>query len=271
MNASAWITPDWPAPANVRALSTTRQGGFSTGSFEGLNLAAHVDDDANAVERNRKWLRDAARLPAEPMWLQQVHGTTVWTDDSEPPGWAEAAAETKAQTSRGQGESGAASPPPIADASVTKVPGRVCAILTADCLPVLFCDVEGTTVAAAHAGWRGLVGGVLGTTVEAMRVSPSRLMAWLGPAIEPAAFEVGGEVLEQFVARDPTHAHAFERNQRGRWQADLYALARGELRRLGIERIYGGGFGTFADSSRFYSYRRDKRTGRMATLIWLER
>jgi YfiH family protein len=178
------------------------------------------------------------------MWLQQVHGTTVWAGDQ--PGAI----------------------PPVADASVATAPGSVCAILTADCLPVLFCDADGTRVGAAHAGWRGLVGGVLGTTIEALQVPASRLMAWLGPAIEPAAFEVGGEVLEQFVARDPSHAGAFERNERGRWQADLYALARGELRRLGIERVHGGGFGTFGDS-RFYSYRRDKRTGRMATLIWL--
>lgn len=240
----SWITPDWPVPANVRALSTTRHGGSSTGAFAGLNLAAHVEDDPEAVERNREWLRAAADLPAEPMWLQQVHGTTVWTGD-----------ETAAT-------------PPVADASIATVPGRVCAILTADCLPVLICDVDGTRVAAAHAGWRGLVGGVLGRTVEALQAPASRLIAWLGPAIEPAAFEVGGEVLEQFVARDPSHASAFERNERGRWQADLYALARGELRRLGVERIYGGGLGTFGDS-RFYSYRRDKRTGRMATLIWL--
>jgi len=245
MSAQPWITPEWPAPANVRALSTTRQGGFSVGPFGGLNLAAHVDDDPDTVARNRAWLREAARLPSEPMWLQQVHGAAVWTG-------AESAA------------------PPVADAAVSCAPGRVCAILTADCLPVLFCDVEGTTVGASHAGWRGLAGGVLEATFAAMRVPPSRLIAWLGPAIEPAAFEVGGEVLEQFVARDPAHARAFVRNERGRWQADLYALARGELRRLGIEQCYGGGFGTFADSTRFYSYRRDKRTGRMATLIWLE-
>lgn len=240
----SWITPDWPAPANVRALSTTRQGGFSAGEFAGLNLAAHVDDEPDAVARNREWLRAAARLPAEPMWLQQVHGTTVWTGDD-------------------------SSPPPVADASIAVTPDRVCAILTADCLPVLFCDTDGTRVAAAHAGWRGLAGGVLGATVAALRVPASRLIAWLGPAIEPAAFEVGSEVLEQFVALDPSHASAFERNERGRWQADLYALARGELERLGVERTFGGGFGTVGDS-RFYSYRRDKRTGRMASLIWLD-
>ncbi len=263
MSAStpSWITPDWPAPANVRALSTTRHGGFSTGAFAGLNLAAHVDDDPRTVARNREWLRAAAGLPQEPMWLQQVHGTTVWS------GRAAEAAPPHASDPAISSMSAAA--PPVADASIATAPGQVCAILTADCLPVLFCDVDGTRVAAAHAGWRGLVGGVLGATVAALQVPGSRLLAWLGPAIEPAAFEVGGEVLEQFVARDSTHANAFERNERGRWQADLYALARGELRRLGVERISGGGFGTFGDA-RFYSYRRDQRTGRMATLIWLQ-
>jgi len=240
----AWIEPEWPAPSNVRALATTRQGGFSTGCFAGLNLAAHVDDDPEAVRRNRAWLRDAARLPAEPIWLQQVHGTTVWTG-------------------------GALHEPPIADASVTRSAGQVSAILTADCLPVLFCDLEGTVVAAAHAGWRGLADGVLGATAAAMNVPAAHLLAWLGPAIEPAAFEVGAEVLERFVARDSRHAQAFQKNERGRWQADLYALARGELQALGLERIYGGGFGTFGDATRFYSYRREKRTGRMATLIWM--
>jgi YfiH family protein len=241
---SAWIEPEWPAPSNVRALATTRQGGYSEGSFAGLNLAAHVDDDRKTVERNRAWLRETAHLPAEPIWLQQVHGTTVWTG-------------------------GTPHEPPVADASVTRATGQVSAILTADCLPVLFCDLDGTVVAAAHAGWRGLADGVLAATVEAMRVPGARLLAWLGPAIEPAAFEVGDEVLERFVARDPGHAQAFQKNARGRWQGDLYALARGELRALGIERVYGGGFGTFGDATRFYSYRRDKRTGRMATLIWM--
>jgi YfiH family protein len=240
----AWIEPEWPAPPNVRALATTRQGGFSQGPFASLNLATHVEDDHRAVERNREWLRESAGLPAEPMWLQQVHGTSVWIG-------------------------GRSEVPAIADASVAMSKNQVCAILTADCLPVLFCDIEGTVVGAAHAGWRGLVGGVLGATVEAMRVPTSRLLAWLGPAIEPAAFEVGDEVHDQFVARDARHSQAFQKNQRNRWQADIDALARGELRALGIERVYGGGFGTFADSARFYSYRREKRTGRMAALIWL--
>jgi YfiH family protein len=240
----SWITPDWPAPSTVRALSTTRLGGVSSGVYASFNLATHVDDDIAAVARNREYLRRAAALPAEPMWLQQVHGIQVWNG-------------------------GPSADPPIADASVTKSKQQICAILTADCLPVILCDVDGTTIAAAHAGWRGLVGGVLEQTVEAMSVAPSRLIAWMGPAIEAAAFEVGSEVLEQFTARDPAHSGAFQRNERGRWQADLYELARRELVSLGVEGVYGGEFGTFADSERFYSYRRAKQTGRMATLIWL--
>jgi polyphenol oxidase len=239
-----WITPDWPASTNVRALATTRQGGMSAGTYAGLNLATHVGDEPDAVRSNRRLLRQAAKLPAEPMWLQQVHGTNVWNG---------ACVES----------------PPIADASVAATAGQVCAILTADCLPVLFSDVDGTTIGAAHAGWRGLVSGVLEQTIKAMQVPPARILAWMGPAIEPGAFEVGGEVLEQFAKRDPRHSHAFQRNNRGRWQADLCALARGELANLGVERIYGGGLGTYADKQRFYSYRREKQTGRMATLIWL--
>ena len=242
--SNSFIRPEWPAPANVRALATLRQGGFSVGPYASLNLGTHVEDDPEAVKRNRAQLRAAAQLPSEPLWLQQVHGTTVWTG-------------------------GPTATPPIADASVTKTVGEVCAILTADCLPVLFCDVSGQVVAAAHAGWRGLVGGVIEATVAAMHVPPVQLMAWLGPGIETDAFEVGGEVVDQFVARHAAAQVAFARNARGRWQADLYALARIELRALGVERIYGGGFRTYADSERFYSYRREPRTGRMATLIWL--
>lgn len=241
----AWITPDWPAPTNVRALSTTRQGGVSHGCYASLNLAMHVEDDPQTVARNRQWLREAANLPAEPIWLQQVHGTQVWTG-------------------------GASSSAPVADAAVARARAQVCAILTADCLPVLLCDSDGTIVAAAHAGWRGLAGGVLSATVAAMSIPASRLLAWLGPAIEPPAFEVGGEVRDQFLARNARHVHAFEQNARGRWQADLCLLTRAELQSLGVEKIYGGGFRTFGDSERFYSYRRDKQTGRMASLIWFD-
>ncbi|MET0497574.1 MAG: peptidoglycan editing factor PgeF [Steroidobacteraceae bacterium] len=243
--APRWLTPDWPAPATVRALTTLRDGGVSRGDFESLNLALHVTDDPAAVLENRRLLRTAAQLPSEPVWLEQVHGIEVVTAEG--------------QTS-----------PPRADASVAKHAGNVCSIMTADCLPVVFCDVAGTRVAAAHAGWRGLVGGVLAATVAALDTAPETLMAWMGPAIEPEAFEVGTEVREQFLARDVRSESAFTPNARGRWQADLYELARQELQRLGIVRIYGGGFQCFADSARFFSYRRNARTGRMATLIWID-
>jgi hypothetical protein len=245
MTSPQWITPDWPAPQRVRAAATLRTGGVSEGQFASFNLGAHVGDDANAVAENRRLLGTALHLPAEPTWLNQVHGTTVVN-----------ASEAAASRSS-------------ADASVAFGPGAVCVVLTADCLPVLFCDRAGTRVAAAHAGWRGLVGGVLEQTIEALGVPPFELLAWLGPAIEQSAFEVGPEVLEQFVARDTNNAMAFQANARGRWQADLYQLARNELGRLGVPSIHGGGFKCFADSERFFSYRRDPRTGRMATLVWL--
>jgi polyphenol oxidase len=245
MTLPQWITPDWPAPARVKAAATLRTGGVSEGTFASFNLGAHVGDDANAVAENRRLLQGALQLPAEPTWLNQVHGTTVVS-----------AAETAAST-------------PAADASVAFGPGAVCVVLTADCLPVLFCDRAGSRVAAAHAGWRGLVGGVLAETIKALGVPPAELLAWLGPAVEQDAFEVGPEVLEQFVARDPGNATAFQANARGRWQADLYQLARHELARLGVPAVHGGGFKCFADSERFFSYRREPRTGRMASLVWL--
>jgi len=240
-----WIVPDWPAPGTVRAAATLRSGGVSKGDFASLNLAAHVGDDPAAVAENRRRVREALRLPSEPAWLNQVHGIHV----------VEAGVT--------------AAPPPTADASVSRSPNQVCVVMTADCLPVLFCDREGTRVAAAHAGWRGLVGGVLGTTVAALGLPADRLIAWLGPAIEPSAFEVGEEVREQFLARDAGNQIAFEKNARGRWQADLYELARRELGRLGIPSVHGGGFRTYADADRFFSYRRASRTGRMATMVWL--
>lgn len=242
-----WITPDWPAPPNVKAAATLRTGGVSEGAFSSLNLGSHVGDAPAAVAENRSLLRAALKLPAEPTWLNQVHGINV------------AAAE------------GAASVPPTADASVARGTGAVCVVMTADCLPVLFCDRAGTRVGAAHAGWRGLAGGVLGATIKALDVSPSQLMAWLGPAIEQDAFEVGDEVHEAFLKLAADNAAAFDANARGRWQADLYQLARNELARLGVTAVYGGGFKCFADSERFFSYRRESRTGRMATLVWLQR
>jgi YfiH family protein len=239
-----WIEPEWPAPSNVRAAATLRVGGASRAPFDSLNLGAHVDDDPRAVAENRRRLCAALAIPSEPVWLQQVHGTHV--------------VDAHAHAS-----------PPVADASIARVAGQVCVVLTADCLPVLFCDQQGKNVGAAHAGWRGLAGGVLAATVRALDVDPAKLLAWLGPAIEQDAFEVGDEVREQFIALSADHAHAFTRNPRGRWQADLDALARHELRRLGVTAVFGGGLRCYADQERFFSYRRDRQTGRMATLIWL--
>lgn len=246
MSEPRWIQPDWPAPRNVRAVATLRAGGVSSGPFESLNLGSHVGDDPNAVDGNRMRLNAALQLPAQPVWLNQVHGTAV--------------VEAHPHQS-----------PPTADAAVAREVGQVCVVLTADCLPVLFCDQRGMRVAAAHAGWRGLAGGVLAATVAALDVAPKNLLAWLGPAIEPEAFEVGGEVRDEFVARNWASNGAFIANARGRWQADLYALARIELQRLGIEAVYGGGFRCYADRERFFSYRRDGRTGRMGTMIWIDK
>jgi YfiH family protein len=239
------IEADWPAPSNVRAVATTRAGGVSVGAFTSLNLGSHVGDDAQAVSENRLRLRAALALPRDPVWLNQVHGHAV----------VEAIAHDA---------------PPTADASFSRSPGQACVVLTADCLPVLLCDRDGAGVAAAHAGWRGLVAGVIESALRAMAVAPDRVMAWLGPAIEQDMFEVGPEVRAQFVARSPDNAHAFQPNARGRWQADLCDLARRELARLGVTQVFGGGFRCYADRERFYSYRRDGATGRMATLVWMK-
>jgi len=246
------IVPGWNAPPNVRALVTTRYGGVSDGVYAGLNLGDHVGDDPALVAQNRAALR--ARLPTEPVWLKQVHGVVVADAD-------------------------AASGPVDADASVARRPDTVCAVLTADCLPLLLCDDAGTVVAAAHAGWRGLAAGVIEHTVRAMGVAPASLMAYLGPAIGPAAFEVGDEVRQTFLKADPAaqlaftqhSAHSTQHSPLGteKWLADIYLLATQQLNRLGVERIHGGGYCTHGDPQRFYSYRRDGATGRMASLIWL--
>lgn len=238
------LFPDWPAPIQVRAVSTTRRGGVSASPYEDLNLAMHVGDDPARVAENRRRLATVAGFPAEPAWLEQVHGATV------------VAAET-------------VDAPPVADAAWTRAPGRPCAVLTADCLPVLLCDRAGTVVAAAHAGWRGLAGGVIAAAVARLETEPATLLAWLGPAIGPTAFEVGGEVRAAFLALDPGNVRCFQPSPAGRWLADLYELARRQLRRLGVTAIYGGDCCTFSEPKRFFSYRREQRTGRMATLIWL--
>jgi YfiH family protein len=248
-----WILPDWPAPVRVKALMTTRAGGVSRAPFDSFNTATHVGDDPAAVAENRRLLRQG--LPSEPLWLNQVHGNGV---------------------ARFEGDSDGTQVPD-ADASVAFQPGQVCVVQTADCLPVLFCDEACSVVAAAHAGWRGLAGGVLEETVRAMGVAPDRILVWLGAAIGPDAFEVGEEVREAFISQHALAGVAFRPALPGtldeaprKWLADIYALARIRLAAMGMERVYGGGLCSYADSNRFYSYRRDGRTGRMAAVIWIE-
>ena len=246
MSSHGWIVPDWPAPPRVRALITTRAGGVSGGAFAGLNLGLRSGDAIEDVTRNRASLRQS--LPAEPMWLRQVHGTTVVEAD-------------------------VAHESPEADAAFAFRPGAVCAVLTADCLPVLLCDEQGTVVAAAHAGWRGLCAGVIEQTLKAMDRPPAQLLAYLGPAIGPVAYEVGAELRAAFIAEDPKSEAAFATNKMGKpgkFYADLYALARQRLARSGVQQVYGGGYCTYTEAERFYSYRRDGVTGRMASLIWME-
>jgi len=243
--SDAWIVPDWPAPARVRSLATTRHGGVSAGPYASLNLGDHVGDDAQAVAENRR--RVAAGLPASPLWLTQVHGSTVLD------------AGRKTVTGRA----------PEADAAFSRRSGVVCAVMTADCLPVLFCDQAATVVAAAHAGWRGLHAGVLEQTVAAMACPGERLLAWLGPAIGPAAFEVGDEVRSAFVSAHAESDAAFKALRPGKWLLDIYLLARQALARVGVSAVYGGDCCTVQDAGRFFSYRRDGVTGRMASLIWL--
>ena len=237
------IIPDWPAPLNVKALQTTRAGGFSSAPYDSFNLGDHVGDAPLAVERNRMMLNRL--LPSEPVWLNQVHGTVVASADR-------------------------AGCLPQADACIARHRAAVCVVMTADCLPILLCDTQGSVVGVAHAGWKGLAAGVIEATVKSMEVAPENIMAWLGPAISQDAFEVGDEVRAAFVAAQPQAASAFIPGRSGKWFADLYALARLRLNALGITRIYGGGSCTYRERDRYFSYRRDGATGRMGTFIWLE-
>lgn len=260
-----WLTPQWPAPAAVGALSTLRGGGVSLPPYASLNLGAHVGDEPAAVLDNRRRLRVAAELPAEPTWLAQVHGARVLDLDAGGT-WGGGAMGGGALGGGALG-GGVSSP---ADAAVTRRPGRICAILAADCLPVLFAADSGEAVGAAHAGWRGLAGGVIEATVQALGVPASTLLAWLGPAIGPRHFEIGPEVRDELLKGDAGAEAAFTVNARGRFMADLGALARRRLARLGIERTYGGGECTYSQSAKYFSHRRDGRTGRQASLIWLK-
>jgi len=238
-----WVVPDWPAPANVKALITTRAGGTSSGAFASLNLGFRTGDDPQAVAANRARLR--AELPQEPTWLRQVHGARVADADS-------------------------VTTVPEADASFARTPGTVCVVLIADCVPVLMTDRAGSVVAIAHAGWRGLAGGVIENTVSALALDPAELLAYLGPAIGPRAFEVGADVREAFLAHDSQAAAAFAPRLPGKWLADLFLLARQRLQRAGVRSIHGGGLCTYSEPARFFSYRRERATGRMAALIWRE-
>ena len=246
---AAWIDARWPAPSQVRGFTTLRHGlGVSAPPFDRFNLGLRAGDEADAVQRNRALLAEHARLPSAPCWLRQVHGTHVHRFD--------APADEEAE----------------ADASVTSEPGVVLAILTADCLPVLFCADDGREVGGAHAGWRGLAAGVLENTLAAMRTAPDRVHAWLGPAAGPQAYEIGQDVFDAFVSRDAHAESAFAATRPGHWRVDLYELARRRLHAAGMtpDRIYGGDLCTISEPQRFFSHRRDQRGGRMASLVWIE-
>jgi polyphenol oxidase len=246
--AIEFLIPKWPAPRRVRAAFSMRRGGVSAPPFDSLNVGSHVGDQAAAVAENRRLLRAALRLPDEPTWMQQVHGVEVLDLDGAPK----------------LPEHGSA------DAALTRRGGHVCAVQVADCLPVLLAARDGSAIAAAHAGWRGLAAGVLERTVTKLAADPSKLIAWLGPGIGMAHFEVGHEVRNAFLAHDAAAALAFHSNPRGRWQCDLVALAKARLAALGVTAVSGGEWCTYADAGRFFSYRRDGRCGRMAAFIWLE-
>ena len=237
------LVPDWPAPANIHAATTLRKGGVSLGAFSSLNPALHVGDDNNQVWLNRRIIREMLDLPDEPVWIDQVHSNR--------------AVKALKTTSLQQ-----------ADASYTDESGIVCAVMTADCLPLLVCSSDGTQVAAIHAGWRGLLAGVISNTLTAMQKQD--FLVWLGPAIGPDCFEVGSEVRDAFLDKSMEFNPAFKAQSNSKWLADIYQLARVELAAIGITKVYGGTHCTFTEHERFYSYRRDTQTGRMATLIWRE-
>jgi len=240
-----WLVPDWDAPARVRAFVTTRSGGVSGGEFASMNLGGSSGDDPAYVARNRLIVRE--QLPAVPRWMKQVHGTDV----------ADLDVLDESQV-------------PLADAAVASKPGRVGVVLTADCMPLFLADESGERVAVTHAGWRGMAAGVIERTVEAMGSQPSRVVAWMGPTIGPAAFEVGPEVREAFMADDPDAGGAFRSHKPGKFMADLYSLARRRLASAGVTRVHGGGFCTYTETQRFFSYRRAQKSGRMGAFIWIE-
>ena len=235
------INADWPAPKNIYAVSTLRTGGISKAPYNSFNLAGHVGDDEFSVAENRHRLRALLNLPAEPVWLEQTHSDIVVCLNGQPQSLQ-------------------------ADASYTQNSGIICAVLTADCLPILLCNEAGTKIAAIHAGWRGLLSGVIENTVKALQ--EPRLLAWLGPAIGPECFEVGEEVRAAFCTKSDIFSRAFRAQENSKWLADIYLLSRITFAELGVENVYGGSFCTVTEKERFFSYRRDGETGRMATIIW---
>ncbi len=241
IDADAWIKADWPVPAGIHAGTTLRHGGASLKPFDAYNLAIHVGDDLHHVEQNRNQLISSLDLPQQPLWLNQQHTPLVINAEK-------------------------SLPQPLGDASFARSAGVVCAVLTADCLPILLCDEQGRQIAAVHAGWRGLLNGIIEQTVATFQHQP--LLAWLGPAISQQAFEVGEEVRSAFLESSSQAECAFLKGRAGKWYADLYQLATIRLRCAGVSNIYGGDFCTFNEQERFYSYRRTGRTGRMASLIW---
>ncbi len=242
-----WLIPDWPAPAPIRACTTLRHQGVSQGAWQSWNLATHVHDSAEHVAQNRELLASQLNLPSEPVWLDQVHGDSIVLLDDE-----------------------VASDNLQADGSFTRAVNKVCVVMTADCLPVLLTNRAGTEVAAVHAGWRGLAAGVIEKAVQNFQCCANDVLAWLGPAIGPGAFEVGAEVRQAFMQTDSMTDKAFTATANDKYLADIYALARRRLQLLGINAVYGGDHCTCTEAERFYSYRRDHDTGRMASLIWIE-
>jgi YfiH family protein len=239
-----YIAPNWPAPKNIRCMTTTRVGGYSQQEYHSLNLGDHVKDHQQNVENNRQLIKEGFLLPSEPAWLEQVHGSSVLSLGDKTP------ADNKA------------------DAAYTNEAGVVCAVLTADCLPVAFCDQTGEHVAVAHAGWRGLVNGVLENTLQTMPLANEKIICWLGPAIGSTKFEVGREVREKFIAIYSKHENAFQAQEKSKYLANIYQLAKNVLSSNGVKNIYGGEYCTYTQKDSFFSYRRDGQTGRMATFIW---
>jgi YfiH family protein len=253
MTQPIFLNPDWPAPAHVHAATSTRMGGVSHMEYASFNLAGHVGDSADSVATNREILQQALGMPEQPVWLMQVHGVEVLRHDG----------STPIKLSHEY------------DACYSNQAGKVSAVMTADCLPVLFCNRVGSEVAAAHAGWRGLVDGVLDTTLAQFACARGEIIAWLGPAIGPKSFEVGADVRERFLSRWQAYgtkavANCFVPHGAQHWLCDMYALARLQLQALGIDAVYGGGLDTCADWQQFFSFRRDGDTGRMASVIWIE-